>query len=266
MPYIIVPHGELTAIAQRKKWLKKKAANLLLFNAFIKKAKAVQCLSQNELKNSKIKQKKFIATNSVIFPTVEKQNFSADGVNFLYIGRLEVKIKGLDLMIAAVAEVADKMRASGCKLKIYGPDYKGRYAQVEKLIAKHGVGDVVELNPAIFGEQKENEILNSDVFIQTSRTEGMPLGILEALIYGVPCIVTKGTNLAEFIDENDAGWPAETKADSIAEAIVRAIDERESLPVKSRNAVKAMKENFSWDVIAKKAIEDYKSLIGKENE
>ena len=32
IPYIIIPHGALTQGAQKKKWLKKKVANFLLFN------------------------------------------------------------------------------------------------------------------------------------------------------------------------------------------------------------------------------------------
>lgn len=262
VPYVIVPHGEMTVFAQKKKWLKKKAANILLFNSFAKKAQAVQCLSQNELNNVKFKLKKFVATNGVSIPSVKKENFSAEKVNFLYIGRLEVKIKGLDLLMQAVAKSADVMRKNGCTLKIFGPDWKGRYAQVEALISSNGVGDIVSLSPAIFGEQKENEILKSDVFIQTSRTEGMPLGILEALSYGVPCIVTEGTNLAEFIKENDAGWTAKTDDSSIAEAICKAITERELLPAKSDNAVKAVEEHFGWEIIAQNTLEEYKKLIG----
>lgn len=260
VPYIIVPHGELTVLAQKKKWLKKKAANILLFNTFIKRAEAIQCLSQSELNNIKLKHNKFIATNGVTFPTVKKESFSVDKINFLYIGRLEVKIKGLDLMIEAVAKVADVLRANGCKLSIYGPDYRGRYAQVEELIAKNGVGDVVDLHPEIFGKEKEDEILTSDVFVQTSRTEGMPLGILEALSYGVPCLITKGTTLSGFVQDNDCGWTCDTDVDSISNAIKCVIDERTTLYTKSANAVTAVKENFDWEKVACNALMAYKKI------
>lgn len=49
IPYIILPHGELTKDAQNKKWFKKKVANILLFNRFIFNALAIQCLSAGEM-------------------------------------------------------------------------------------------------------------------------------------------------------------------------------------------------------------------------
>lgn len=262
VPYIILPHGEMTAFAQRKKRLKKTVANLLLFNKLIKRAAGVQCLSREEAENIKFKQSKFVATNGVFIPTDLKRDFSADKLKFLYVGRLEVEIKGLDLMLGGVAQAADKMRDCGCSLEMYGPDYKGRYARVEKLIHDNGVGDIVRLHPPVFGDEKKAEILNSDLFIQTSRSEGMPLGILEALSYGVPCIVTRGTRMAEFVEKNDCGWTCETDAEAISQAIKRALAERGTLKEKSANAVAAVKGAYSWDKVAIDTIRAYKSIIG----
>ena len=53
VPYLIVPHGELRREAQRKKRLKKIAANLLLFNRMINHALAIQCLSIPEKETTK---------------------------------------------------------------------------------------------------------------------------------------------------------------------------------------------------------------------
>ena len=49
--YVVMPHGELGEDAQKKKHLKKLAANFLLFNSFANKATAIICLSNNELEN-----------------------------------------------------------------------------------------------------------------------------------------------------------------------------------------------------------------------
>ena len=50
------------------------------------------------------------------------------------------------------------------------------------------MGEVVKLNREIDEEEKRQILLDTDVFIQTSRFEGMPMGILEALSYGLPCL------------------------------------------------------------------------------
>lgn len=260
IPYIILPHGEMRAQAQKKKRLKKIAANILFFNRFIKHAIAIQCLSQAEHDDIRFKQKKFIATNGLFMPDQRKQDFNKDKYVFLYIGRLEVHVKGIDLLLSAVRQKKELFEKNNCKLVIYGPDYRGRYAQVEALIEENGIKDIVCLNHEISGVEKEKALLDADCFIQTSRHEGMPLGILEAMSYGVPCLVTRGTTLADGIRENDAGWPCETDAVAIAEAIEQAINERETYRLKSDNAIK-LAQQFEWKEIARLTIEQYSRLI-----
>ena len=261
IPYVIVPHGEFTTTAQKKKRLKKLAANILLFNRFANKAVAIQCLSQKELDTSHFGKRKFVGTNGVRIPEIKKEGFRESGLRFIYIGRLDVSIKGLDIMMEAVSMNKDRLKEEGAELFIYGPDLYGRYAQVEELIEKFNVGDVVHLNHEILGKDKEKALLDSDIFIQTSRTEGMPLGILEAMSYGIPVLITEGTRLADNVSQKDAGWTADTNAVSVAAAIETALNEKAKLKEKSQNAVSCIEEGFSWDKISKNTVESYKELI-----
>lgn len=121
----------------------------------------------------------------------------------------------------------------------------------------------VYINPAeheISGKEKEDQLLQSDVFIQTSRTEGMPMGIIEAMSYGLPCIVTKGTSLGEIISEGDSGWVAETNAESVAKAILQCIAEREYWTQKSENALSLVKNKFGWEKVAKETLSIYEKV------
>ena len=260
IPYIIIPHGELSGTAQKKKWLKKKVANALLFNRFINGAAAIQCLSKQELNNTQFKKQKFVGENGVHIPERFKDKFNTDKTQFVYVGRLEVHIKGLDLMLDAVQQTATLLRENNCKLDIYGPDYQGRYAQVESLIAERDVGDIVTLHHEITGQEKEQVLLNSDIFIQTSRTEGMPLGVLEALSYGIPCLITEGTNLRADVEAANAGWGADTTVESLAKAIAKAISERKNYPRYAENARALSLREFSWDVVSSNTIKLYKGL------
>lgn len=262
IPYVIVPHGGLAKEAQEIKKLKKLVANLFVFNRFLKYAVAIQCLSDKELANTRCRAKKFVGTNGVSIPTAQKQRFGAVGATrFIYIGRLEARTKGLDLMLEAVRLKSDFMQKNNCRIYIYGPDYNGRYAYLESLIKEKDVGDFVDLHHEVVGYEKTNELLASDIFIQTSRTEGMPLGILEAMSYGVPCLVTRGTTLGELIKQNDAGWMAETDAQSIANTIEIAVSQRTTWIEKSRRAVELVKRDFDWEHVARQAITAYDDLI-----
>ncbi len=261
-PYIIIPHGGLTAEAQSKKRLKKIAANTLIFNGFIRNAEAIQCLSQKEMENTKAGGKKFICTNGISIPEKEKISFRKNNIHITYIGRLEINVKGLDLMLDAVKATADFLRNNKVVINMYGPDYQGRYAAVEQLIAQSGITDIVTLHPAITGKEKEDILLDADIFIQTSRTEGMPMGIIEAMSYGVPCLVTEGTTLAELISENNAGWGVKTTAKDITLALKEAISDAASLPQKSKNAADIVKKQFAWNIIAEETIEKYRGIAG----
>ena len=151
-----------------------------------------ECLSQREYDVTNFGRKKIIATNGVSIPELRKTSFRKTGLKLIFIGRLDAYHKGLDILLEAVRNIKDKMKETGATLDIYGPDYAGRYAHIESLIAENNVGDVVTLHPAVSGKEKEQILLDSDVFVQTSRFEGMPLGILEALSYGLPCLVSEG--------------------------------------------------------------------------
>lgn len=261
IPYVIVPHGELHCQAQNKKRLKKWVANTFLFNRFIFGAEAIQCLAQTELDGTAFGRKKFLGTNGVNMPDRQKTSFRKKGVGFVYIGRLEMHMKGLDLMLEAVRLKADFMRQNGCHLDMYGPDREGRYAAVENMIREKEIGDIVTLSPAIRGQEKEDTLLGGDIFIQTSRHEGMPMGILEALSYGIPCLVTRGTHMGEIVEEASAGWTAETNAESIGKMLEKAVLERDIWEQRGNNAARLIETSYTWDVITDGIISSYKQYM-----
>ena len=266
IPYIVVPHGSLTKEAQSMKWLKKKAANFLLFNRFVNCAAAVQCLSEKEMNTSNVKAAKFIGTNGCTLPERKKQKFSEGKIKFCYIGRLDWHIKGLDILLDAFKLLSEGAHKYECELCMYGPDYRGQYDYVKAMIDVRGLNNLVTLHQAVFGAEKEIVLLDSDIFIQTSRTEGMPMGILEAFSYGLPCLITKGTTLGDFVENYNAGWVAETNAQSVFECLVSAIEEKENFGEKSLGALALINENFVWDKIADNAVKAYQKISGTGEE
>ena len=261
IPYIILPHGELQEQAQNRKRIKKIAANILFFGKFVRNALAIQCLSERELASTFFGKTKFIGTNGIAIPEIVKSNFRKENLHITYIGRLDAYIKGLDLMLAAVELVSDSLRKNKIVINMYGPNYNRWYQDVVDNILQKGIGDIVTMNPAVLGNEKENILLDTDIFIQTSRLEGMPMGILEAMSYGIPCLVTEGTTLGGFVLENHCGWNCATDIQSIADALILAIEQKDKLYEFSNNARAAIAATFSWNTIAATTVKKYMELI-----
>ena len=257
IPYVILPHGSLTREAQKVKRFKKIVGNLL-FLPFINGARAIQCLSEKEMKNTKLGKRKFVGTNGCVIPESNKTSFNSDIVDFVYVGRLDYHIKGLDILLDAFKMLSETEYKDKCRLNIYGPDYQGRYKHLDQMIRERSLEDIVCLSPAVFGDEKKDVLLRSDIFIQTSRTEAMPMGILEALSYGLPCVLTTGTTLTDIVERYSAGWCAETSAEGVFECLKKAIDEKTTLSEKSIMARKLVEENFAWDKVAKETISIYR--------
>lgn len=265
IPYIIVPHGGLSVEAQKKKRLKKMLANRLLFNRFFDGAAVLQCLSEREKEALRVPRRSFICPNGVSLPERRKEPGSGETLRLVYIGRLEIKIKGLDLLLQAVSENAAFLREHHVVLDLYGPDSPNDRAFLTDMIARSELADIVSLHGPVFDNEKEAALLGADCFIQTSRSEGMPMGLMEALSYGLPVIVTEGTGLAADAERFDMGFGCETSAEGVGSALRRAVEEREQLTEKGRRARTYIENALSWDMVAQVEISEYLKIIKKQS-
>ncbi|MBE6631284.1 MAG: glycosyltransferase [Ruminococcaceae bacterium] len=260
IPYVIEPHGGLAKTAQKKKRLKKFIGNSLFFNGYFNGASKIHYLSENEAKDSIVRAPYFVCGNGINIPERKKEHFNTDKIKIVYIGRIDINCKGLDILISAAEKCKNRLLESNCTIDIYGPESKDSKA-LGKLIKEDKLDGVVNVYDEVYGKEKEEILLSADCFIQASRYEGMPLGVLEALSYGVPCIVTEGTNMAETVRRIGAGWPCENNVSSLAETVLRMIEEKELVPSKSENCLEYIRDNFSWDKIAEETLKNYADTL-----
>ena len=197
--------------------------------------------------------------NGFSSPKTVKSDFSTDQIKGIFIGRIDLYHKGLDNLMGAVKSCSMAMRKSHFSIDIYGP-MNDDARKLQQLVAEDNLDDLLALKGEIAGEAKEKAILDSDVFILPSRFEGHPMGLVEALAYGLPCVVSTGTNMREEIDAADAGWTCDGTTDSLVRALIDVVNERNLFKKKSENAVRLAK-NYDWDVLAKKFHEKLEELI-----
>jgi len=132
----------------------------------------------------------------------------------LAVGRIEIEHKGLDLLLDAF----DLANVPEWTLNITG-DGNDRQALVEKIIGLKKC-DKVLLKGQLLDNNLLQEYKNSSIFIMTSRWEGFPLTMLEAMSFGLPIISTPVTGPKEILRDGEFGLLAKSfSIDDIAEAI-----------------------------------------------
>lgn len=253
IPYIVVPRSGLTEKAQKHGWLKKQLTMPLFRNFYTRGAVAIQYLTKKESEDSGTKW----CGNSFIIPNGFKKcehvkgKFSEDGIKGIYIGRINKYHKGFDLLVEVIKKIQDELRSAKFTIDVYGNCANGDDISLKNYIESNKLSDIITMHKGVTGLEKQKKLLESDIFIMTSRFEGHPMGLVEAIAYGLPCMVTRGTNMKDEINLYDAGWTCESNIDSITMAFLSIIEEKGFLEKKSANAL-ALSLLYDWDVLAEK--------------
>jgi glycosyltransferase involved in cell wall biosynthesis len=107
--------------------------------------------------------------------------FAGPGPHVLAMGRLTQQ-KGFDLLLEAMAGV----RAAGVPARLTIVGVGGPEAPLKAQAQRLGIADAVDL--VGFQDRPERFFAHADVFVLSSRYEGMPNVVLEALACGLPIV------------------------------------------------------------------------------
>jgi len=150
----------------------------------------------------------------------------SDGTSLrvLAVGNL-IRLKGFDVLIEAVARsrYRERMHVS---IVGSGPERESLLAQAASL----GVSSCFTLVGAVPATDVPKRIAEADVFVLSSRSEGRPNVVVEALAGGVPVISTDLEGVQGMVSNGDTGWlVAVDDADALAAALDQAATDRMEL-------------------------------------
>ena len=117
------------------------------------------------------------------------------------VGRL-CEAKGQLLLVEAVARLA----AKGVRLEMVLAGDGEMRADVETLIAKHGLGSQVRITGWISGDEVRKEILAARGLVMPSFAEGLPVVIMEAMALRRPVLTTYVAGIPELVIPGENGW------------------------------------------------------------
>lgn len=267
IPYIIIPHCSLTKISLNQSKSKKKIFNYFA-KKFYKNASAIGFLNEEERENSIEVNKNYIyLPNGVNLPKeIKKEVEDNKKISIMYLSRIDMYHKGVDLLLEALSLIKNELINQNIKINIYGDGNDKNMIFFYNKIKELEIENIIDYNGRVEGIEKEKAFLENDIFILTSRFEGFPMTVLEALSYGLPCILTEGTNMKIMIEKYNSGWICKTEIKEISKIILNSIREYKLKKNEYKKSALKNAENYSWKKIIEIHLQNYRQLIEKSEE
>lgn len=190
------------------------------------------------------------APDAVLFSTE-----SAEDDFILFLGRLELRQKGLDILIKSFAVVAQAYPR--IKLRLAGPVNGKDKEKLDSMIEALGIYGRVEFVGSVWGQEKAS-ILSRCLFVcMPSRYEGWPIVAMEAAACEKPVIGSNIPGIRDIVRHEETGLLVPTdNPQMLSEAMMHLIGNAELRQRLGRNA-RQWASDFTWDELAKRQEAQY---------
>lgn len=266
-PIVCTPHGMLDPYIIKNQGVVKRLVSNMFFQKSLEAVDCYHALCQKELEDIRaygLKQPVAIIPNGINLPDPDLKFEKTDNKkHLLYLGRLHKK-KGVDLLLKALATINKEKNGllDNWQIDLVGWDHEGCKAELEKIVSDNRLEDKVVFHGGLFGKDKQSMYANADGYILPSHGEGLPMTVLEAWSWKLPVVMTPECHIPEGYDA-DAAIKINDNVESVEDGLKTFLgmsdEERQSMGMRGYNLVR---ENFTWDVSAKKMIEVYEWLLG----
>lgn len=269
IPYIVSPHGNLMPQALSHNWLKKKVALETILRWYLGRARCYHALCSEEADAILALYPRVdvrVIHNGVDIGEMPMESMSRSQHTkprtIAFLGRIDVPHKGIDLLLDGAIQAALRPQVThDVRIRIAGMFASEHDKSVFEDLMSRGASALASYVGPKYGSEKTAFLRDCDAFIHTSRYEGMPMAILEAMAEGKPCIVTRGTNMADIVSRCDGGWVIGSDPASISEMLaqVSSVDEA-VLHDKGSRCLRWCKENHNWGALVKQYDNMYRSV------
>tara|TARA_R110000850_G_scaffold86050_4_gene185539 strand:- start:2347 stop:3480 length:1134 start_codon:yes stop_codon:yes gene_type:complete len=245
-PLVLSPHGMLDPWIIDRGRKTKSLMNLLFQKKNIKNSTFMHALTDKEasqFRNYGYSGNIVKIPNGVNKSAVRAQLLKGEKFRLLYLGRIDPKKNVIELATAVKRLLSEGLEIS---LDIYG---WGDDLYIKKLTSLIDGVNGINFKGPVYDEAKVAAFLDADLFILPSQSEGLPMAVLEAWSYGVPCLLSHNCNLPEGFSYN-AALPTEVNTAGIISALKDAYKmSSASLTNMGDCATQLAHEHFSWESV-----------------
>lgn len=186
----------------------------------------------------------------------EKFNIPKDKKLILFLSRINIK-KGLDLLLPAFKEILSKR--NDCILVLAGPD-DGYLNETKLFIESESLSENIRLVGMLVGEDKLAAFADADIFVLPSHSEGFSIATLEALVSGIPSLLSDRVGFGESIRQSNAAYLVALNSDSIVVGLQKMLDDREYCKQLAINGKNLVKVKYDIELVAKELFEEFKKI------
>jgi glycosyltransferase involved in cell wall biosynthesis len=254
VPYVVSPHGGYAPASLARSARRKTAYKYLLERPMLRRAAlrvALTDVEAGDLDAFGAGRPVTVIPNGVI-PAPR----DLDGAAFrrelglgptdrllLFVGRLDIRHKGLDVLLDGVAE------APAWRLAMVGPAVRGGRARLQARAEALGMLSRLAVVGPRQGRALHEAFAAADCFALTSRWEGLPISLLEALGHGLPAVVSPVVDRLVAVVAAGAGWSASPEE---LGALLRSLSHLADQEWEGRRAAaRALASRYDWSSIAR---------------
>jgi glycosyltransferase involved in cell wall biosynthesis len=227
IPYVVTSHGQL-GVQTVGRWLKKflylnlvdhgprRAAGLHLLTSVVKQQLGLVLPGYHG--HTLVQGNVISPPNLDALPAATRSDFGIPPNAFvlLYLGRLDVGIKGLDLIVEAMSFLPGRRFC----FVLAGPDWRDGRIRLERLADQVGAREQLQFTGPVSGDRKWQLLRLADVFISPSRREAFSVAVIEAKACGLPVVTCTRVDLALDLVTDSSALVCPMEAEALASAIM----------------------------------------------
>ncbi len=267
LPYILRPLGTLDpADLKKKKQLKRLYAGVLEAPN-LKGAAAVHFTSDQEAKISQrfgAVTRDWVIPLGVELPAADSTDIRThyglptDRPLVLFMSRIDPK-KGFDLLLPALedllAELPFHLVIAGANPQ--DPQYE---AQIRQQIQASGLAAQTTWMGFVTGALKTQLLRAADLFVLPSYYENFGIAVAEAMLAGVPVVISDQVHIWPQIAQAEAGWICRCDRTDLVQQLRAALTQPDQRQQRGQNAHRYAREHYSWDAIAQQMLQAYQTI------
>jgi glycosyltransferase involved in cell wall biosynthesis len=269
VPYIISPTGGLTTYSLAQKPIKKRLFLKFWESRILNGSRAIHyttALERDSSSSLKLRPPSFIIPGGIDLEEFRelpdkvsakrKMNLPLDKPIILFFGRLH-PVKNLGALLTAFAQILPQF--GNLVLVLAGPD-DGQETYLRNLASELLITDHIIFLGNIPPERRKYLLRSADLLALVSLHENLGNAAIEAMLAGVPVLVSENVGIAREVSDIGAGLVVSAEAESISQGLRELLSNPSKLDLMGQTALVSAPRRYGMEGVARQMALAYEDV------